>query len=230
MGFCEVADVPKGALPFLAMSVTTVNQPAYMAAPGISTALPTTTYSASPAITTTPRMGFSTPAATTTFAPSAVRSTSVVPMPVPGYAAAPALPTTTTTPPQVAPLPMATSMIATPYSQAAPPALPMATSMMATPYAQQPAMAGYDPAAYGAYGANSGYPTGYGQQYAQPGQQYAQPAQQYAEYPQGTQHPQDQYGAKYGAQYPQGTQYGTQYPQDTQYTQPTQKKKKSGCC
>merc|ERR1719434_191511 len=96
--------------------------------------------------------------------------------------------------PQVAPLPMATSMIATPYAQAAPPALPMATSMMATPYAQaappalpmatsmlatphaqQPAMAGYDPAAYGAYGANSGYPTGYGQQYAQPGQQYAQP-------------------------------------------------------
>merc|ERR1719240_2596368 len=118
--------------------------------------------------------------------------------------------------PQVAPLPMATSMIATPYAQAAPPALPMAPSMLATPHAQQPAMAGYDPAAYGAYGANSGYPTGYGQQYA--------------EYPQGTQYPQDQYGAQYGAQYPQGTQYGTQYPQDAQYTQPTHKKKKSGCC
>merc|ERR1719323_696285 len=115
--------------------------------------------------------------------------------------------------PQVAPLPMATSMIATPYAQAAPPALPMAPSMLATPHAQQPAMAGYDPAAYGAYGSNSGYPTGYGQQYAQPGQQYA-------EYPQGTQYPQDQYGA----------QYGTQYPQDAQYTQPTHKKKKSGCC
>merc|ERR1712136_11611 len=139
--------------------------------------------------------------------------TSVVPLPVAGYAAAPALPTTTTMTPQVAPLPMATSMIATPYAQAAPPALPMATSMMATPYAQQAAMAGYDPAAYGAYGSNSGYPTGYGQQYAQPGQQYAQ-------YPQGTQYPQDQYGA----------QYGTQYPQDAQYTQPTHKKKKSGCC
>merc|ERR1712136_321509 len=106
---------------------------------------------------------------------------------------------------------------------AASPALPMATSMMATPYAHQPAMAGYDPAAYGAYGASSGYPTGYGQQ-------YAQPAQQYAEYPQGTQYPQDQYGVQYGAQYPQGTQYGTQYPQDAQYTQPTHKKKKSGCC
>merc|ERR1712012_1067068 len=118
-----------------------------------------------------------------------------------GYAAAPALPTTTTMTPQVAPL-------------------PMATSMLATPHAQQPAMAGYDPAAYGVYGANSGYPTGYGQQYAQPGQQYAQPGQQYAEYPQGTQYPQDQYGA----------QYGTQYPQDAQYTQPTHKKKKSGCC
>merc|ERR1712136_671122 len=163
--------------------------------------------------------------------------TSVVPLPVAGYAAAPALPTTTTMTPQVAPLPMATSMIATPYAQAAPPALPMATSMLATPHAQQPAMAGYDPAAYGAYGANSGYPTGYGQQYAQPGQQYAQPGQQYAqpgqqyaEYPQGTQYPQDQYGAQYGAQYPQGTQYGTQYPQDAQYTQPTHKKKKSGCC
>merc|ERR1712136_268106 len=148
-----------------AMSVTTLNQPTYMATPGIST-----------------------PAATTTFAPFAVRSTSVVPLPVAGYAAAPALPTT--------------------------------TSMMATPHAQQPAMAGYDPAAYGAYGANSGYPTGPGQQYAQPGQQYAQPGQQYAEYPQGTQYPQDQYGA----------QYGTQYPQDAQYTQPTHKKKKSGCC
>merc|ERR1719423_190486 len=117
--------------------------------------------------------------------------------------------------PQVAPSPMATSMIATPYAQAAPPALPMATAMMATPHAQQPAMAGYDPAAYGAYGASPGYPTGYGQQYAQPGQQYAQPAQQYAEYPQGTQYPQDQYGAQYGAQYPQdqyGAQYGAQYP------------------